>query len=549
MKRRLPLSHGNDRAGSMHSDASFSGPHELVIDSVEIVDGRGGPSWPGAITVRDGRISEVIRGGTDYHRGRRVLNGEGMVAAPGFIDAHQHTDVNLLVDRQHAATLSQGVTTHVIGQDGLSYAPCDRADLDSYKKYVAPINGTPLSWDWSSVADFRRQFDGTVAVNTAYQVPHGTVRFQVSGMSNAQLVGKALHQACHLLEEAFDQGAVGFSTGLSYFPGSFAHTEEIVALCKVAERRGRPYVTHVRSVFPHGYIDPMEEAIEIARRTGVKLHISHYRTTATTVGRPDEVMAKLDEAYAQGVDITFDMYPYLYGSGPLHIGLPPWAFEDGLQKTLTRLADPRLRDALITGIRQNTVKLEGRFTHVPSHPEYEGRALDEVAGQHGQGVADFVCDLLLEEQLDVTFHQGTPDLLDDQEKNRRFERDCLELLDRPFAMVGSDGIYLGKYPHERGYGTFPRLIRLAREHGFPISKLVNRMTNVPAQRFALADRGVIATGAAADLVVFDPAATRELATVDRPRELPEGISIVVVNGQLALDRGRPTGLMAGRALS
>jgi N-acyl-D-amino-acid deacylase len=524
--------------------------HDLVIRDVVLVDGEGGDGRAASLAIDGDRIS-VIADGDPYGElaGRRAIDGEGMVVAPGFIDAHVHTDVILLQDRQHSASLTQGVTTHVIGQDGLSYAPLSPDNLRRYKPYLSAVNGDPdIAWDWSSVAQFRARFDGTVAMNTAYLVPHGALRFEVLGMSDSPLVGTALDTACRLLDEAFEQGAVGLSTGLSYFPASYADTAELIALCRVAARHGRPYVTHVRSVFPHGHVDPLAEAVEIAERSGVALHVSHHRTSVSTVGQVDRVMAPLDRAHEQGLQVSFDMYPYLYGSGPLYIGLPPWAFAGDLDETLSRLADPGQRARLVAGIEENAVQIEGRFVHVPHHPDYVGRSIADVAAERGQSVPELTCNLLLEERLEVTFHQGRREVLEDQALQRRFEHDVFDLLDRPFAMVGSDGIYVGKLPHERGFGTFPKLVRLAREHRFPLGALVNRMSTVAAQRFRLEDRGVLRQGAVADLVLFDPATTRERATADWPRRGPEGIHTVVVNGEVALDAGMPTGLFAGRAV-
>lgn len=532
------------------TEQSNQGPgHDLVIRDVRVLDGRAGPPRSASICVDGARISEIRESTAPVH-GRQVIEGRGLVAAPGFVDAHVHSDVDLLWNRQHAASLLQGVTTHVLGQDGLSYAPLSPDNLRRYRPYLAPINGDPaISWDWSSVGDFRRRFDGSVALNTAYLVPHGTVRFEASGMHPAPLVGSQLDAMCSLVEEAFEQGAAGLSTGLSYFPGSYADTEELVALCHLARKYERPYVTHLRTVFPGDRFDPMDEALEIARRTGVSLHISHYRTTVATVGRADEVMAKLDAAHEEGIEVSFDMYPYLYGSGPLYIALPPWAFEGGLDATLDRLADPRQRPALVRGIESNVITIEGAFTHVPHHPEYVGRSLPDVAAERGCSVADLVCDLLLEEKLEVMFHQGTPEIMADRARLEQFERDVFELLDRPYAMVGSDGVFLGRVPHERGFSSFPRLLRMAREHRFPLEKLVNRCSTVAAERFGLTDRGALEPGMAADVVLFDPATVRETSTPDRPRRGPEGVPVVIVNGQVVVDEGNVTGLLAGRALA
>lgn len=521
---------------------------EFTIVNVDIVDGTGAPPFRGFIHGRGDRIIDVGRGDPPP-AGERVYDGTGLTAAPGFIDAHVHTDLGLLSDPLQAPTLRQGVTTQVLGQDGLSVAPMSAANLAEFMPFLAPIYGRlSEQLDSMSVQSFRALLDGK-AVNTVYQVPHGTLRFEVLGMSDRPLVGSALAEARARLGGAFQEGAAGLSSGLSYFPGSFADTKELVQLCQVAARYGRPYTTHVRSVFTHGYVDPLQEAIEIATRAEVPLHVSHHRTNRSTLGRVDEVLEPLDRAHASGLELSFDMYPYVYGAGPLYICLPPWAFVGGIERVLERLADRSMRDELAAGIRSNAVTPEGTLTQVPGQPELEGRSIAELADEAGESVEMFVCDLLLHERLNVSFHQGVASLMQDTERLQRFERDVLELIERPYACVGSDGIYLGSRPHERGYGTFPRMIRIARERCFPLETLVNRMTLVPAQRFGLCDRGVIRPGATADIVIFDAMATRERGNHQQPQTWPEGVRTVIVNGELALEDGLPTGVRAGRALA
>lgn len=532
-----------------------NGNHErqadLVISDVLIIDGKGLAPRHGSILVKDGVIVEVDYTNPLRSDGQRVIEGKRSVAAPGFIDTHIHSDVDLLWNRQHAATLSQGVTTHILGQDGLSYAPLSQANLALFREYLSPVNGLPpISWNWSSVAEFRERFDRKVSVNTAYLVPHGTLRFEISGMSQSLLDKNSLDSMCALLRKSLEEGGAGFSTGLSYFPGSYADTSELIALCRVLKEFDRPYVTHTRSVFSHGYVEPIAEAVNIARETGVKVHISHWRTTGETVGHVDQMMATIDAAYNEGVDITLDTYPYFYGSGPLYIGLPAWAFEGGLKDTLARLANPDLRQALITGIEENKIDVsQVMLTYLRNQPEYAGIELPDLASRRHQSIPDLICDLLLDNELDVGEHMGTKGMLENESLMRMSEADCLNILDRPYTMIGSDGIYVGRSPHERGFGTFARLIRLAREHKFPLEKLINRMSSSAARRFSLQGRGIIEAGAAADLVVFNPLTTRECSSPQYPRRGPIGISLVTVNGEIAVEEGMVTGLFAGRAVS
>lgn len=556
---------------------------DIVIKNATIVDGTGGDRFRGSIAIKDGKLARISRqsnleesaadsreawegartangpGSSDVsglglegvESAREVIDAQGMIAAPGFIDTHVHSDLMLLWDRQHASGLAQGITTEVLGQDGLSYAPLSRENLLMNYKFLAGLNGAPdIPLDWSSVREYRMKFDRTVAINTAYQVPHGALRLETLGMRDLPLTGQHLAKAKQLLDQGLKEGAVAFSTGLSYYPCSYSDTEEMVELCKVAAANDSVYVTHYRTVFRGEPIDPVLESIEIAERSGVKLHFSHYRTNLEKAGQVQQVMAAIDAAYERGVDLTLELYPYPSGSGYVVIWLPLWCFEGGFDAILERLADPKLRPRFIEGMEQNTIPLRGYFTNLPNHPQYVGRSFREVAEERGQSVPDMLCDLLLAEKLQVGYHDSPEWMFEEvsQEAWDRFNRDCLELLSRPYYMVGSDGIPLGKNPHPRAFGTFPRLLRFCREYDFRLETLVNRMTKVPADRFGLADRGVLKEGYAADLVIFDERRVTDTATYQQSRSGPVGIPYVLVNGEVAVRGEQVTGVFAGRAL-
>lgn len=518
---------------------------DIVIKNGFIIDGTGRDRYMADVYIKDGKIIDITNESKDIIA-KETIDAQGKVVSPGFIDTHTHSDLHLLWDRQHAAGLQQGVTTEIIGQDGLSYAPMSKENIAMYTKYLAGLNGKPdIAYDWSTVHDFRMKFDRTVAINTAYQVPHGALRLETVGMEDVPLVGNHLAEAQRILAEGLQEGAVAFSTGLSYFPGSYSDTTEMIELCKTVAEENSIYVTHLRSVFREEEFDPVLEAIEIAEKSGAKLHFSHYRTTPETAGKVYKIMDDIDKAYDRGVDLTLELYPYPSGSGYAIIFLPPFTVEGGYEQTLERLADKRLRNDIMKGIENNTIKCEGYFTHLPKNKQYIGRSFDEVAAERGQSVPDMMCDILLEEKLEVGFYTTPPNI----DTWKRIDQDVLELLSRPYYMVGSDGIYVGENPHPRGFGTFPRLLRFSREHNFKLETMINRMTKTPADRFGFKDRGTLEVGKAADVVVFSPDTVTDTATYEQSRSAPKGIFHVLVNGQVAVRDEKVTGIFAGQALT
>jgi N-acyl-D-amino-acid deacylase len=350
-----------------------------------------------------------------------------------------------------------------------------------------------------------------------------------------------------------EEGAVGFSTGLSYYPQAFSDTAEIVELCRPVAARGGVYVTHIRTVFRGEPFDPVIETLDIGRQSGVAVHFSHFRTDPTNVGRPDLLMAAIDGPQADGVDVTLDTYPYPSGAGFGLAFLPPWASEGGPDALLDRLRDPAQRARIVQAMVQARTELRTSswaqrvYSYLPHNPDLEGVDFVEAARRRGaSSPEELLCDLLLQEELAVGNTQAPPEpVVADQ-----IERDIMSLFQRPNYMVGSDSISIGGVPHPRAYGTFPRLLgRYRREiGGLSLEALVNRATAVAADRFHLKDRGRLLPGKAADVVVFDPDTLVDTATYQDPHQYPLGIRYVLVNGQVAVEGGKPTGVLAGRAL-
>jgi N-acyl-D-amino-acid deacylase len=371
-------------------------------------------------------------------------------------------------------------------------------------------------------------------------------------MNDVPLTGDLLDTAKRILRESLEQGAVGFATGLSYYPNSWSDTDELCALMEVTREFGRPMSIHLRNHNPERGFGGggVAEAIEVARRTGTKLHFEHYRTQPDTAGEVDEIMEPIDRAKDEGVDITLETYPYPVGSSFPQSFFPSYFHEGGPEEMLKVLNDEDRRAELIVRMREaGYASPSGNmWTHIGSegNRHLEGMLFDDVAADWGVSVEEAVCRVMAEESLACGF-RGTPPL--SVRPWRQVEEDVMQLMARPDYMVGSDSIPVGGMPHPRAYGCFVRVLgRLRRRYNYPVEQVVQRMTQNPAERFGLTDRGVIAEGMFADLVVFDAEHVIDRSTFEDPAVHPEGVPWVLVNGEFAVENEDVTGVLAGEAI-
>ncbi len=526
----------------------------LLIRNGTVVDGMGTPSIRADVAVSDGRIEAIgdLRGALSD----REIDATGLVVAPGFVDTHTHTEGVLLTDPQHACGLRQGITTEIVALDGVSYAPLSRPNYLLYRRYLAGLLGDPpTDLDTSTVAAFRSAFHRRVAVNTAYLVPHGALRLEALGFRDTPLIGDALASAKRALRKGLDEGAVGLSSGLNYYPCAWCDTDELVELAGVVREAGSRHVIELRyarsgRAVADGGVD---EAMEVGRRSGASIHLAHYRTQPETAGEVEALMAPVDRARTNGVDVTFDIYPYPTGSSyPLSF-LPPWAQEGGPDAILARLADAATRERIVAYLDHDHDLRGGIpiaavvFSHVPGDPSLEGVTLSEIAGRRGLSLGATLCDLLLEQDLVLGYCIAIPQSTG---RWRQLGRDAIALLARSDAMACSDITSLGSMCHPRSFGAYPRFLGRLRRGvgGISLETMINRMTDAPARRFGLTRRGRLERGWAADIVVFDPDRVIDTATYDDPRQEPAGIPYVIVNGQIAVDGERCTGVLAGEAV-
>ena len=547
---------------------------DLLIHGGTVVDGSGAPGFAadvavigdrlrilphvggaaGTAAVPEGTPGIVAARGIDpsaHVVAARNIDATGHVVAPGFIDLHSHAGLTMLAEPRHEPKVRQGVTTEVIGVDGNSYAPfTSQHDLDDFRTLNAGLDGRPdIRYDWRTVGEYLDRFDHRVSVNVAYLIGNSALRIAAIGWDEVEADAAAMDRQRGLLREGMEEGAFGLSSGLDYPPGAYASTDELAALLAEAARLGGIYHTHVRYDLGDRFLDPFLEAIEIGRRSGGgPVHLTHFYHRRHYPGTPDQLLGLVDDARAAGQDVTFDLYPDEWSSTRLLIMLPPWLQAGGVQRLTARLADratrSQIRDEMavrgrfFAGDRTWADLRLGAFIR-PEHAPWEGRTLADVMADTGKDPVDAICDLLLAEDLGVNQVAPGP-----------HKAGMVPFWQHPVSMVGSDGVMIADKPAPRTYGTYPRILgEFVREDRLSsLEEAVRKMTSAPAARLGISDRGLLRDGMLADIVVFDPATVRSMATYDAPRRFPIGIPTVVVNGQVVVDGGEHTGTLPGRAL-
>ena len=521
--------------------------HDLVIRGGTVFDGSGAAGREGDVAISAGVVTAI--GARLPGSGREEIDARGKAVAPGFIDVHSHGDESLFADPRAESVIRQGVTTVVVGQDGDSRAPSSRPT--SAAGLVRGALGRSASFE--SMHDFLRAVNNLPpAVNLASMVGLGTIRGLVVGEADRPATSGEIRQMLALVEAALADGACGVSTGLEYAPGSFATRTELAALCRPLASRGLPYATHMRNE-DDTLIEAIDESIAIARSAGCALQISHLKTSGPrNWGKIGDALGRIEAAKAAGLDVAFDRYPYVaYQTGLTNL-FPIWALDGGADAFLRRLTATdtaaRIRGETLGKIEKlagwNSVMISGVAS--AADRAAEGQRLGDYAAQLGQDPYAVAVGLLERNHTDV----GTVVFAMSEDNLQRF-------LAHPLGMVCSDGGAFALdgparrgHPHPRGLGSFPRVLgRYVREtKTLTLEAAIHKISGFPASRIGLADRGRLAAGMAADVVVFDPATIADRATFAEPFQYPAGIDAVFVNGTIALRDGQRTTQRRGRAL-
>ena len=529
---------------------------DILITGGTIVDGTGAAPRPGTVVVEGDRM-RVLPADADPPRSvGTTIDATDRVVAPGFIDLHSHGALVILAEPRHEPKVRQGVTTEIVGVDGNGFAPfTDEEDLLSFVELDAGLDGRLVGeWEewrateWRTVTDYLKTYDGTVSVNVGTLVGNSVLRINQLGWDDVPSDEQALDRMAGTLREAMADGAVGLSSGLDYPPGSFATTEELATLTRTAGEAGGFYHTHVRYPLGDRFLDPFKEAIDIGRRAGAPSHITHFYHRETHPGGADQLLALVDDARAEGLDITFDTYPYEWASTRLLIQLPQWVQAGGPAALKERIAERSTRDRLREEFAARGAAYTGRagwadirlggFTK-KELLQWESRTVADVMDEMGLDPVDAICDLLLLENLGVSQVTSGP-----------WSKTLPEFVKHPIGMVGTDSTFIGAKPSPRTYGSYPRILGqfVRDEQLLSLEEAVRKMTGAAAARLGLKQRGTITDGYLADLVVFDPATVRSNATYDEPRRFPTGIDHVIVNGTLVVRDGEHTGATPGRGI-
>jgi dihydroorotase/N-acyl-D-amino-acid deacylase len=530
-------------------------PFDLLILNGHVVDGTGNPWYAADVGIRAGRIAAIGKLGADAPA-KRKIDARGLVVAPGFIDMLGQSEITLLVDGRAESKIRQGITTEITGEGG-SIAPQNEKTLPDLQESIDFFH---LKADWRTLDEYfaRLERQGS-AINLGTYVGATQVRQAVLGDEDRAPTEEELARMKELVAQAMDQGALGLSTALVYAPAIYAKTDEIIELARVAAARGGIYASHIRNEGTEIF-SALDESFRIGREAGLPVHIFHLKVAGKPMwGKMPEAVRKIDEARAEGLEVTANLYPYTAGATSLAASLPPWGLEGGTEKTLARLRDPAQREKMKEDIGKPATTWQNFYydsggaaniliTFVVNQKlkPLLGKRLSEAAAMRHQDPLDALLNICLEDRLQT----GAIYFLMD-------ERDVETAAAQPWVSFGldasavrPDGI-LGSYPaHPRAYGTFARLLgRYVREKKLlPIEQMVRKMTSLAAQTVRLENRGVLRPGMWADVTVFDPARVRDLATYENPNQYSEGIRYVIVNGQLVLDDDKMTGLLPGRVL-
>lgn len=503
---------------------------DLLIRGGTVIDGTGSPRQRADVAIQGDRIAGI--GDFSEAPSGQVIDATNRIVAPGFIDVHTHMDGWLLKQPHTPSKTLQGFTTEIIGLDGISYAPVNDQTVKEWLFYLKALDGLQLSdyEGWQSIADFLGVLDGRSVQNVAMHVPYANVRSMACGFGRGAVDDYQMRQIKAHIRQGMEQGAVGLSTGLDYIVQCFSTTEELVEACKVVAEYDGLYVTHIR--YKSGLIPGIREAIEIGKRSGVKVHISHLKAIAHSV--LDELLEFIDKEARHEVDFSFDVYPYQPGSTMLSYLMPYEAWANGPMAAAAMLRDPAIASQFREGLHLHRLPLDRihiAWVSSKENSQHQGKIVTDYIAETGLSEVEAMTNLLHEERLAVllVFREGDDRLVH-------------PLLQHDLYMMGTDGIY---HPdgviHPRQYGSAGRLLGpcVRDEKLFSLEDAVAKLSGNAARRFGLKDRGILQENAAADVVIFDPDTVSDQATMTDPHQYCIGLETVIVNGTLIVQDSTP----------
>lgn len=534
-----------------------------LIKNTTIIDGSNGPSFLGEILIEGSRIKKI----TPYHTildGTKVnktdeqekvieVDGTGLVTAPGFIDTHSHSDLKILLEPKVEPKVLQGITTEVLGQDGISMAPLPKEYIIPWRKNLAGLDGESdeIDWEYETTEKYLKMIEAVgPGVNEAYLLPHGNVRMEAMGLNDREPTKEEIQKMCDITRREMEAGCLGLSSGLIYMPCAYSNTAEIIELCNVVKEYDGVFVVHQRSE-ADTILDSMKEIIRIGRESKVKIHFSHFKVCGKgNWDKLEPMLQLLEEAKKEGIVVSLDQYPYVAGSTMLGVILPPWAHDGGTSQLMERLKDQGLRlkmkEDIDKGIEgwDNFVKfagLDGIFiTSVASKKNQEvvGLNLLELGKLKGKDPLDATFDLLLEEENAV----GMVDFYGCEEHVKK-------IMKREEMNACTDGLLAGK-PHPRVYGSFPRILGkyVREEKTLTLEEAVYKMTGKAAKAMNIKNRGLLEEGYYADVTIFNPDTVLDQGTFVNPIQKPLGIEYVFVNGVMTVEKGLHTQKRAGKVV-
>jgi len=527
---------------------------DLVITNGHIVDGTGSPWYSGDVGIRDGRIAAI--GNLSQAERKRTIDAHNMVVAPGFIDMLGQSELTILVDPRLPSKIYQGITTEITGEGG-SPAPLNDAIVQADHLDYAHLKISP---DWRTLREYLSRLERQgLGINLATYVGATQVRRMVLGDADIQPTPAQLDQMKALVRDAMQDGAVGLSTALEYAPAPYAKTDELIALATEAAKLGGIYATHMRDESDSVLI-AIDEALRIGREAQIPVEIWHIKVAGkANWGRMPEVVAKINGARAQGMDITADTYAYTAWFNSFSAFIPPWAHDGGDARLVERLKDPATRARIKKDMLTPSKDWDNEWQEIPG-PEailigvvqnpkllpLEGKRLSDVAKIWNKDPMDALFDLLIEDSAFTevaVFGMSEPDVA------LALEQPWVSI-DNDSSGTSPDGILGQEHPHPRAYGTFPRILRMyvREEKKLTLEDAIRKFSSLPAQRMRLTDRGVLKQGMWADVVIFDPANVRDLATFESPNQLSQGMVYVLVNGVPVIDQEKITGALPGKVL-